>query len=103
VILNFNRLARGPAWERWLILEDQLGDTAFAGEVIITYTDESVYAEVECVVLFRRDLADEEAEELLNAVSSILSGRGNVTIFTTQEIVSRGFSMLEEDEEVDQD
>lgn len=99
MILNFNRLARGPAWERWLILEDQLGDTAFAGEVIITYTDESVYAEVECLVLFRRDLTDEEAEELLNAVSSILSGRGNVTIFTCQEVIARSFSMSEEDEE----
>ena len=97
--LHFNRVARGPAWERWLILENQHGDAGLAGEIILTYTDIGVYADVECSVLFRRELTDEEVEELLNAVSTMLSGRGNVTVFTAQEVACQAFSLVEEDEE----
>lgn len=97
--LHFNRVARGPAWERWLILEDQLGDTGLAGEIILTYTDIGVYADVECSVMFRRELTDEEVEEVLNAVSTILSGRGNVTVYTTQEVACQAFSLVEDEEE----
>ena len=97
--LHFNRVARGPGWERWAILEDQLGDMAFAGEAILTYTDDSSYGDVDCSVLFTRGLEEDEAEELLNEVCSILSGRGNVSVYTTQEVICRGFSLLPEDEE----
>lgn len=97
--LHFNRVARGPAWERWLILEEQLGDTGLAGEIILTYTDIGVYADVECSVLFHRELTDEEVEEVLNAVSTILSGRGNVTVYTTQEVACQAFSLVEDEEE----
>jgi hypothetical protein len=99
VHLHFNRVARGPGWERWAILEDQLGDMAFAGEAILTFTDDSTYGEVDCSVLFTRGLEDDEAEELLNEVCSILSGRGNISVYTTQEVICRGFSLLPEDEE----
>jgi len=98
VLLHFNRVARGPAWERWLILEEQLGDTGLAGEIILTYTDIGVYADIECTVLFHRDLKDEEVEEVLNAVSTVLSGRGNVTIYTAQEIACQAFSLVEDEE-----
>jgi len=99
VHLHFNRVARGPGWERWAILEDQLGDMAFAGEAILTYTDDSSYGDVDCSVLFTRELEEDEAEELLNEVCSILSGRGSVSVYTTQEVVCRGFSLVPEDEE----
>ena len=97
--LHFRKIGRGPAWERWVILEDQLGDMAFAGEAILTYVDAGSYAEVDCDILFTRELSEPELEDLLNQASSILSGRGNVTVFTAQEVASRGFSLIEEDEE----
>ena len=95
--LNFNRVARGPAWERWAMMEDQHGDLAFAGEIILTYMDSSVYADVECTILFARDLTEEEAEEVMNSVCSILSGRGNITLYAAQEVLVRGFSLVPED------
>jgi hypothetical protein len=97
--LHFNRVARGPAWERWAMMEDQHGDMAFAGEIILTYMDNSVYADVECTVLFTRDLTDEEAEEALDSVCSILSGRGNIALHTAHEITCRGFSLMPEDDD----
>lgn len=97
--LHFNRVARGPAWERWAILESQLGENAFAGEVILTYTDDTAYADVECSVLFARVLETDEIEEVLEKVSSLLSGRGNITLYATQEEANRGFSMVEDDDE----
>jgi hypothetical protein len=99
VNINFRKIARGPAWERWLIVEDQHGDTAFAGELILTYADVSGYADVECDILFSRDLDSNEVDELLKAVINILSGQGNVTVFTAHQMVCKGFSLLEEDEE----
>jgi hypothetical protein len=99
VHLHFRKIGRGPAWERWLIVEDQRGDSAFAGEAVLTYSDESAYAEVECDILFARDLESDEMEELLEAASSILSGRGNVTVYTAREVTCQGFSLLEENGE----
>lgn len=97
--LIFSREARGPAWERWAILEEQHGDMAFAGEVILTFTDESVYADVDCTVLCARTLNEDEVEDVIDAAHSIISGRGRIGIFTTQEIAARTFNMLDEDEE----
>jgi hypothetical protein len=97
--LRFSKIGRGPGWERWVILEDQHGDSAFAGEAILTYSDYSTYADLECDILFTRQLSDEETEDLLDAVTSILSGRGNVTVFAVEEIVTKGFDMLQQDTE----
>ena len=95
VHLHFSKVARGPAWERWMILEEQHGDAAFAGEAILTYTDIGTYANVECDILFAREFKEGEAEELLNAACSILSGRGNINIYTAGEVVSEGFNLME--------
>lgn len=97
--LHFNRVARGPAWERWAILEDQRGDTAFAGEVILTYLDNSAYADVDCTVLFSRNVEDDEAEEILTEVCTLLSGRGNISLHSSQEIMARGFSLMSDEED----
>lgn len=96
--INFRKIARGPAWERWLIVEDQHGDTAFAGEIILTYSDTTGYADAECDVLFTRELDDDEIDELLRSVINILSGQGNVTLFTARQVISKGFSLLEEED-----
>ena len=95
--MHFGKIARGPAWERWAILEDQLGDTAVAGEVIITYTDFTTYADVECDVLFSRELSGEELEDAMNSLVTILSGRGNINIYTANEVISQEFSLLDDD------
>ncbi len=79
------------------MMEDQHGDAAFAGEIILTYMDNSVYADVECTILFTRSLTEEEAEDVMNSVCTILSGRGNITLHAAQEIMCRGFSLLPED------
>lgn len=97
--LILNRGARGPAWERWAIMEEQRGDVAFAGEMILTYTDDSVYADVDCTILFNRALSDDEIEDVLGAAFSVLSGRGRVAIYAGQEVTCRCFDMLDEDEE----
>lgn len=81
------------------MMEDQHGDMAFAGEVILTYMDDSAYADVECTILFTRDLTEEEAEDALDAVCSILSGHGNIALHTGREVTCRGFSLMPEDEE----
>jgi len=99
VNVHFRKIGRGPAWERWLIIEDQHGDTAFAGEVIVTYSDVSGFADTECDILFARELTDEEVEDLLKAVIDILSGQGDVTIFTARQVICKGFSLLGEDED----
>ena len=99
VHIHFRKISRGPAWERWLLIEDQRGEDALAGEAILTYSDIGGYSDVECDVLFARDLDDDEIDDLLDAVISILSGQGNVTIFTARQIVTRGFSLQEEDED----
>lgn len=95
--LHFSKIARGPAWERWAILEDQLGDTALAGEVIITYTDIGAYADAECDVLFTRELSESEMEELLDEVYSVLTGRGSITVYTSHELVSQGYSLIDDE------
>ena len=97
--LVLNRGARGPAWERWAILEEQRGDMAFAGEMILTFTDDSMYADVDCTIMYNRKLADAEIEEVLSAAFSVVSGRGHVTVCTAQELTCRAFDMLDEDEE----
>jgi len=98
VNVNFRKIARGPGWERWLIVEDQHGDTAFAGEAILTYADASGYSDVECDVLFTRELEEADIEDLLKSIINILSGQGNVTIFTTRQLACRGFSLIEDEE-----
>lgn len=99
MLLRFNRVARGPAWERWAILEDQHGDTAYAGEIILTYLDNSAYADVDCTILFTRPVDDDEIDDILNSVSSLLSGRGNIALHTTQELATRGFSLVPDEDE----
>lgn len=99
--LHFRKIARGPAWERWLLVEDQHGDTALAGEVILTYSDTTGYSEVECDILFARELSDDEVDEVLQSVVSILSGQGNVTLFTAHQVISQGFSLMDEEDEED--
>jgi hypothetical protein len=79
-------------------VEDQRGDTAFAGEVIMTFSDTGGYSDVECDILFSRELDDDEIEELLKSVTNILSGEGNVTVFTSRQVACRGFSLLEDTE-----
>jgi hypothetical protein len=81
------------------MMEDQHDDTAFAGEIILTYMDNSAYADVECTILFTRDLTEDEAEEALNSVCTILSGRGNIALHTAHEITCRGFSLMPDDED----
>ncbi|MHB0913672.1 MAG: hypothetical protein ACYC2Y_09550 [Armatimonadota bacterium] len=95
--IQFKRASRGLAWERWAIMEDQLGDSAFAGEVILTYGDPGACSDVQCDLILVRDLTDEEVEEAFQEVSSILSGQGNVNVFSAKRIESRGFSLLDDD------
>lgn len=97
--LHFNKIGRGQGWERWLLVEDQHGDAAVAGEAILTYTDAGTYADLECDILFTRELKENEVDELLKEACSILSGRGNITIYTAQEVICKGFSLYDEDEE----
>jgi Fe-S-cluster containining protein len=97
--LHFRKIARGPAWERWLIAEEQHGDQAFAGEAVLTYSDDSSGAELDCDILFARELTEPEVEDVLSAVCTILSGRGNVTIYSAREVVCRGFSLTDGSEE----
>lgn len=95
--IRFRKISRGPAWERWLIVEDQRGDSAFAGEIILTYADASGYGDVECDVLFARELDEDELDEVLKSVTDILSGEGNVTVFIARQLVCKGFSLLDND------
>jgi hypothetical protein len=95
--ISFRKIARGPGWERWLVVEDQRGDSAFAGEIVITYADTTGYAEAECDVLCGREMSDEEIDQILNSVMTILSGEGNITIFTAHQVICKGFSLLEEE------
>lgn len=101
--IRFSKVSRGPAWERWVILEEQNGDEGFAGEAIITYSDTSSYAEAECDILFVRDLNDEEVDDLLEAASSIISDIGTITIYSTQEIISKDFDFISEMDDADED
>ena len=66
--------------------------------VAVSYTDIGAYADVECSILFQRELKEEEIEDVLNAASTILSGKGNVTIYAVQEVACRGFSLVEEED-----
>lgn len=95
--VQFRKIARGPAWERWLITEDQHGDIAIAGEAILTYMDLSGYSDVECDIMFARDLDEVETEELLKAAVNILSGQGNIVVFTTRQVISQEFSLVEDE------
>lgn len=102
--IRFKKISRGPAWERWAILEAQNGDDAIAGEVILTYSDINGYAETDCDILFTRELAEEEIDYLFDEVASIVSDSGTVTLFTTQMVVSKEFSYDEfEDEEEEEE
>lgn len=98
---KFRKIARGPAWERWLIIEEQYGDPAFAGEIILTYTDSGVFADLQCDVLLSRELSEDEIEGFLDTLTSLLTGRGHVTIFTANEVVSQTFNMFEDEEEAE--
>ncbi len=89
--IQLNRVARGPAWERWVIVEDQHGDPAYAGQVVITYSDETSEALFDCDIICLRDLSDEEIDYVLNAVSTILCCEGDATIYSAEEIVSKCF------------
>lgn len=89
--IQFNKIAHGPAWERWVIVEDQHGDPAYAGQVVFTYSDTTSEAVFDCDVIFLRDLSDEEIDELLDALSTLVCGDGDATIYTADEIVSKSF------------
>ncbi|MHB1001924.1 MAG: hypothetical protein ACYC27_22010 [Armatimonadota bacterium] len=97
--IKFSKVSRGPAWERWVIIEEQNGEEGFGGEVIITYSDASSYAEAECDILAARELKDEEIDEILEAASTIISDMGTVTIYSTKELVSKEFSFVDEEED----
>jgi hypothetical protein len=81
----------------------QHGDPAYAGQVIITYSDSSSESNLECDVIFDRDLSNDEAEELLDSVSSLLCGKGTVAVFTGQEIICKDFSLYDHDLDEDED
>lgn len=95
--IQFNKIAHGPAWERWVIVEDQHGDPAYAGQIIITYSDTTSDRMFDCDVLFLRDLSDEEIDELLEAISTIVCGDGDATIYAADEIVSKSFCPHDDD------
>lgn len=97
--LHFNKIARGPAWERWAILEVLLGDTAIAGEIVVTFSDDTAYADAECDVYFTRELNEDELEDLVDSVMTILSGRGNVNVYIAHEVMCQGFSQVDDDME----
>ena len=97
--IHFSKVARGPAWERWAILEEQHGDAALAGEAILTYTDTSTYAELQCDILFARELDESEVEEVLDLACSILSGHGSLSLHTTRQVICKRFSLMEEADE----
>lgn len=89
--IQFNKIAHGPAWERWVIVEDQHGDPAYAGQVVFTYSDTTSEAIFDCDVIFLRDLSDGEIDELLDALSTLVCGDGDATIYAADEIISKSF------------
>lgn len=103
--VRFSKVSRGPAWERWVVIEDQNGEEVFAGEAIITYSDASSFADSECDILYTRDLSDEEVDTLLDAASAIISDSGNITVYHAKELLTKQFSFAcdHEDEEEDQE
>lgn len=101
--LIFDRIAHGPAWERWAVFEPQNEDAVFAGEAILTYSDLTSYADVVCSVLINRQLNEAEIEDVLSATTSILSGRGGVSVFFAEELATKTFDVSEPDEETSTD
>lgn len=99
--LHFDKLTRGPAWERWLIVELQHGDPAYAGQAIITYSSHGSEATAECDVLFDRRLSDEELDALLDSITSLLCGRGSITVYAGQEIITKEFCLLDHDHDAE--
>lgn len=95
--IHLNKIARGPAWERWVILEDQHGDPAYAGQIVLTYSDTTSDAVFDCDVFFLRELSDEEIDQLLGALSTIVCGDGDATIYTGDEVVSKSFCPQDDD------
>jgi hypothetical protein len=84
-----------------MAIEVQRGDQAFAGQVMITYSDITSDADAECDIFFDRELSNEEVEELLEAAASLLCGQGTITVYTGHEIVSEEFSLIDDGEELD--
>jgi len=101
--LIFKRIARGPAWERWAVFEQQSEEAVFAGEAILTYSDVTTYADMMCSILINRQLNEAEIENLLDAATSIFSGPGGVSVFFAEELASKTFDISELDEEMSAD
>jgi len=98
VQIQFHRTARGPAWERWVIEEGQHGDAAYAGHVVITYSDTTTDAIFECDVVFLRELSEDEMEELLDSLSHILCNEGGASIYSADEIARKCYCPDDEDD-----
>lgn len=99
----FDRMARGPAWERWAIFEPQNEGAVFTGEAILTYSDMTSDADLICNIFVNRQLSEAEIEDLLCAATSILSGGGSVSVFFAEQLASKTFDMSEFDEETSVD
>jgi hypothetical protein len=98
VQIEFQRIARGPAWERWIIEEGQHGDAAYAGHIVITYSDTTTDAVFEADVVFLRPLSEDEMGELLDGLSRILCNEGCASIYTGDEVARKCFCPDDEDD-----